>query len=212
MANIKVLVFDLGGVVVELDFKPFIDKVLSKSPYYNDQKKIFFLMEFWKEVEIFDKGLISEEEFYRLACNKLSVRKISKIEFYEAFNSVMSRANEEVIDVIKKLRALHRFKIIALSNVNKTHIDHAIQKKNFLVFLKLFDEMIFSYEVHMIKPEPEIFQYTIKKAGCRPEEIAFIDDNLTNINAARKLGIVGIHFANLKNLIEELKKVGIQLN
>jgi len=206
------MVFDLGGVVVELDFRTFVDKVLSKSPYYNHVSESSFLKEFWKEVEIFDKGLISEEEFYRLACNKLNVSNISKIEFYEAFNSVMTRGNQEVIDVIKKLRALNRFKIIALSNVNKTHIDHALQKKEFLVFLKLFDELIFSYEIHMIKPEPEIFLYTIKKAQCRPEEIVFIDDNLSNVNPARKLGISGIHFTNLKNLIEELKKLGIQLN
>jgi len=207
-----VLVFDLGGVVVDLDFTTFVDKVLSKSPYYNNQRDSTLLKVFWKEVEIFDKGLISEEEFYRLACNKLSVCTISKNEFYEAFNSVMSRVNKEVLDVIKKLRALNLFKIIALSNVNKSHIDNASQKKVFLPFLKLFDELIFSYEVHMIKPEPEIFQYTINKAGCRPEEIAFIDDNLSNVVPARKLGIIGIHFTNLKNLIEELKKLGIQLN
>jgi putative hydrolase of the HAD superfamily len=205
------MVFDLGGVVVELDFRTFVDKVLSKSPYYNDQKDSLFLKAFWKEVEIFDKGLISEEEFYRLACKKLNVSNISEIEFYKAFNSVMTQGNQEVIDVIKKLRALNRFKIIALSNVNKTHIDHALQKKEFLVFLKLFDELIFSYEIHMIKPEPEIFLYTIKKAQCRPEEIVFIDDNLSNVNPARKLGISGIHFTNIKNLIEELKKLGIPL-
>ena len=72
-------------------------------------------------------------------------------------------------------------------------------------FLKYFDEFILSHEVHVTKPSKKIFEYSIEKAGCKPEEIVFIDDGINNIRIARELGIIGIKFLDKEDLVKELK-------
>jgi HAD superfamily hydrolase (TIGR01509 family) len=79
-------------------------------------------------------------------------------------------------------------------------------------FIEYFDELILSHEVHLTKPNPQIFKYAIEKAGCKPEEIVYIDDGLNNIRVAQKLGVIGIHFTNVEDLKKELQKVNIKIN
>ena len=76
-------------------------------------------------------------------------------------------------------------------------------------FLNYFDELILSHEIHLIKPDPKTFEYAIQKAGCKPEQIVFIDDGLNNIRSAKQLGIVAIKYTNIEALIEEFKKLKI---
>ena len=61
----------------------------------------------------------------------------------------------------------------------------------------------------MTKPDKKIFELTIEKAGCKPEEIVFIDDGINNIRAARELGIIGIKFLNKEDLVKELENLQI---
>jgi putative hydrolase of the HAD superfamily len=76
-------------------------------------------------------------------------------------------------------------------------------------FVNYFDELILSHEIHLTKPNPEIFEYTIQKAGCKPEEIIFIDDGLNNIRTAKELGITGIKYSNIDDLKKDLKKLRV---
>ena len=153
---------------------------------------------------------MSDDEFYQLACELLQVCALNQQEFFDAFNSIISGFNHKVKEVLKKLKDSNSFKLIALSNVNSSHWDYLLNQK--WGFIEYFDELILSHEVHMTKPEKKIFDYAIEKAGCKPEEILFIDDGLNNVVSAKKLGIVGIHFSTAKDLIEELRQLGIRIN
>jgi HAD superfamily hydrolase (TIGR01509 family) len=76
-------------------------------------------------------------------------------------------------------------------------------------FVDYFDDLILSHEIHLTKPNPKIFEYSIQKAGCKPEKIIYIDDGLNNLRAAKELGITGIKFTNIDNLKKDLKKYKI---
>ena len=206
--TIKAIVFDLGGVIVDLDFSNFYNKIITQSPLNKPQTPI--ILEFFRQSDIYHQGLMSDEEFYQLACDLLQVCALDQKDFFEAFNSIISGINPKSIDVVKQLRDMNQYKLIALSNVNSSHWEYISNKK--WGFLEYFDEMILSHEIHMTKPDKEIFQYTIKKAGCKPEEIIFIDDGLNNIRSARELGIVGIKFINNEELIKELKNLNVEIN
>jgi epoxide hydrolase-like predicted phosphatase len=205
--DIECLIFDLGDVIVNLDFSKFYKEIISPSPLNKPEAPL--MMEFFRNSDLYHQGKMTDDEFYHLACNLLQVDSciIDQKEFYKAFNSIISGQNEELVKLIKQISEKGKHKLILLSNVNKSHWDY-LKKKNY-EFIDLFDETILSHEVHLIKPDPKIFEIAIEKAQCKPEKIIFIDDGFNNIKNAEDLGIKGIHFTNVKELKNEFEKIGI---
>ena len=206
--SIKVIVLDLGRVLVELDFKRFIDDVISKSPLYIS-KKNEILNDFCKETLPYDLGNISKEEFFELSCKFLKIDDISEPAFFKAFNSVISNNNEKLIEIMSRLKDMRKFKLFLLSNVNPTHWEYGLKHK--WNFIKIFDKLFLSFRLHMAKPDIKIFHHIIKLAKCEPEEILFIDDTLDNILAAKSLGIYGIQYIDLLNLINGLRELNFEV-
>ena len=203
--KVKAIVFDLGGVIVDLDFSNFYNKIISQSPLKKPQTPI--MLEFFRQSDIYHQGKMTDDEFYKLACDLLQVCMLNQSEFFDAFNSIISGYNSNVSEIIKRIRESNQYKLIALSNVNSSHWDYILKKK--WEFIDWFDELILSHETHLIKPNPKVFEYTIKQAGCKPKQIVYIDDGLNNIRSAKELGIIGIKYTNAEELLDELKKLKI---
>jgi len=209
--TIKALIFDLGGVIVDLDFSRFFKEVIEVSPLQSPQSSL--LLEFWRQSEIYHQGKITNEDFYNQACELLQVCVLNEEEFFKSFNSVISHVNNDVLDLIKSLKKTKKYKLILLSNVNKSHwnylVNNLIKEKSTRDFIGLFDDLLLSFQLYLTKPHQEIYQLAIRRAGCRPDEIAFVDDGLKNIRSAEELGIHGIRYTKLNELKVELKKLGI---
>ena len=211
--TIKALIFDLGGVIVDLDFSKFFKEVIEVSPLHTPQSSL--LLEFWRQSEIYHQGKITNEDFYNQACELLQVCALNKEEFFKSFNSVISHINNDVLDLIKSLKKTKKYKLILLSNVNESHwdyfINNFIKEKSEGDFVELFDDLLLSFQLFITKPNQEIYQIAIRRAGCHPDEIVFIDDGLKNIHSAEELGIHSIRYTKLSELRVELKKLGIIL-
>ena len=204
--TIKAIIFDLGGVIVNLDYSNFYKQIIALSPLEKPQTRI--MLEFFRQSDLYHQGKMTDEEFYKLACEILQVCMINQNQFYEAFNSIISDSSQPgMISLLKDLKDMKRYKLIALSNVNSSHWDYLLNKK--WDFLEYFGEFILSHEVHLTKPDPRIFQLAIEKSECNAEEIVYVDDGLNNISSANDLGIRGIYFTNVEDLIEEFKKLKI---
>lgn len=207
--TIKTIIFDLGGVIVDLDYSNFYKQIIALSPLEKPQTRI--MLEFFRQSDLYHQGKMTDEEFYKLACEILQVCMINQNQFYEAFNSIISGSSQpEMISLLKELKDMKKYKLIALSNVNSSHWDYLLNKK--WDFLEYFGEFILSHEVHLTKPDPRIFQLAIEKSECKAEEIVYIDDGLNNIRSANDLGIRCIYFTNVENLTEEFKKLKILVN
>jgi putative hydrolase of the HAD superfamily len=76
-------------------------------------------------------------------------------------------------------------------------------------WLPRFDVLVWSYQLHMAKPDPAIYLHTLQKLGTRPDETLFIDDKQVNIDAARDLGMPAILFSTVERLRLDLIAAGL---
>ena len=75
--------------------------------------------------------------------------------------------------------------------------------------LQKLDGMVISYQIHMLKPDPAIFRRTAEILGINTWETIFIDDNLPNVEGAKKAGMEGYHFTSPTDLKAHFYQLGI---
>lgn len=198
--NIKVIIFDLGKVIVDFDHMRICTKLSKQSPFGPD--RIHDII-FNSGLEAsFDMGIISPENFY------LSVKKKARLEininvFQEIWTKIFT-LNPEIEELISSLK--NKYRLLCLSNTNSWHFEYCMQK---FPVLKLFDSFILSYKVGKTKPDSTIFEEAIKKAATLPDECVYIDDVPEFVETASKLGINGIHFRTVRKLKKELSDLNI---
>lgn len=196
--NIKALIFDLGNVIVNLNMRKFYKKILPKS----DNKQINIYKDLWEPIEKLDKGLFSKEEFYQEAKKRFQFQDVGNKEFFHMFNSIFDSLNYKLLDFIKKLKQDKMYKVFALSNTNPLHIEFLA--KNIIDFQDYFNQVFYSYELGMIKPDPKIFLLVLEHINYKPSECIFIDDNRKNVKVAEQIGMIGIQFRNETKFLEEI--------
>lgn len=149
-----------------------------------------------------DRGDIDEEELF----GRLSALSGEPAE--EIDRDFMRRAviNPDTVALIEELR--RKYRVALLSNAQASWL-HKILKANDLY--RLFETMVISGEEHIIKPEPEIFRLLVSRMGISPSEAVFLDDNPTNAEAARAVGMHGIVFKNAEDAKNELRKLGVEI-
>ncbi len=115
-----------------------------------------------------------------------------------------------MVELIRNIKSSNNLKLICMSNINSSHWKY-LKKQKWDIW-ELFDEFILSHEIHITKPDAKVFELALDKAGCKPEEVLFIDDGLNNVRAAQEMGINAIRFMGLDSLVEELPKYNIKLS
>lgn len=113
--------------------------------------------------------------------------------------------NEPLVEILRELKK-EGHTLILLTNANH----HFFRTKLYIkypYFTSLFDDIIISSEVKMLKPNKDIFLYTLEQINKKPEEILFIDDTTENVEVAESLGIQGIVYTGVEELKRELGKV-----
>lgn len=115
-----------------------------------------------------------------------------------------------LIEMLKKLRQ-KGFKLVLLSNGNHAFFERKIYT-TFPEFKSLFDEVIISSEVGMVKPNADIYVHALEKIQSVPEESVFIDDSKVNIDAASALGMKTFLYADLLSFVAFLKTIGVNVS
>ncbi len=197
--NIKALIFDLGNIVININMRNFYKKILPVS----ENKEIKIYKDLWEPIENLDKGLFSKEEFYQEAKKRFLFQDISVQTFFNMFNNIFDSLNYKLLDFIKKLRQEKRYKVFALSNTNSLHVEFLVA--NIIDFREHFDQVFYSYELGLIKPNPKIFLHVLEHINYKPSECIFIDDNRKNVKVARQIGMIGFQFRNEVKFFEEIK-------
>lgn len=112
------------------------------------------------------------------------------------------KINVHLANYIEKL---HKdYKTALLSNASGPFLRQILHRTN---LMKLFDVLVISSEVGLIKPDPEIYKYALKKLGVRAEEAVFIDDSAPRAEGAAKVGIKTIVYKDFPQAKSELDRV-----
>ncbi len=186
-AEIKNIIFDFGGVLVDLDKSRCIESFKSIGFYQAEQ-----LVDTYSQQGVFGKleaGFITREEFC-IQVRQMTGCGVTDEQIWKAWNVLLKGIPTYRLDALLELR--NYYHVYLLSNTNAPHWEYARDNQFTYKGHKVEDffEMLFlSYELNQVKPNEDIFRTVIEKSGIIPEETLFIDDSVANCATARKFGI-----------------------
>jgi putative hydrolase of the HAD superfamily len=194
----SVIVSDLGNVILPFNYETAVNKLeLIEKGLGN--KFLTYLKSNYELHKKNERGDITSGEFIRIMVRALDY-KVSQEEFCNIYSKIFV-VNEPLVSLLAELHK--KYTLILLSNTNKIHRDYGWGN---YPFLKYFDKLILSYEVHAVKPEPEIYKAVEAFTQIPPENHLFIDDIAEYAEAAKKMGWDAIQYINFKKLEMELTK------
>jgi putative hydrolase of the HAD superfamily len=203
--NIQNIIFDLGGVILNIDYQKAITGLQNIG--IHDFDKLYTLSGQTKLFDNYDKGLISPAEF-RDGILKATHTNISDEAFNNAWNLMLVDIPSERIQLLNNLKK--KFTTFLLSNTNEIHLECLFDYMNKTFKLKnldpLFDKTYYSCRIHMRKPDSDIYLHVLNDSKLIASETLFIDDFQQNIDAAQKLGILGYCLQKETSLTDLLTK------
>ncbi len=184
---IKNIIFDLGGVILDVDYYRAVEVFRNMGipefdAIYSQQKQALLF-------DRFEKGELTAAEFRQVIRNMNQALDDASID--KAWNSMILETPPERMNFLEKLNS--RFRLYLLSNTNEIHIRHFTEyfSKTFGPgrFEALFKKIYLSSLLGMRKPESGIFNLVISENALIPEETLFIDDSAQHVEGARRTGL-----------------------
>jgi 2-haloacid dehalogenase len=199
---VNTVVFDLGGVLVDWDPRYLLRKVMPGREAEMETLLADVLNQAWNLER--DKGDSWAEAMEKNKADYPQWADIFDI-YTERWAETLGGSHEDTVDILRQLKA-RGTPLFALSNWSAEMFPHAEATYD---WLELFDGVVVSGRVGMIKPDREIFDYLLRTYGLEAGDILFIDDHEPNISAARSYGIRAHHFTAPDALREELVEAGL---
>lgn len=208
MAAIKNIIFDLGGVIINLDTPATIaafnrlSAVAFESIYTQAQQTRLF--------DQFDKGQVTEADFFT-GLRTLLKTNVPTDTLKAAWNAMLLDFPEHRIYMLGTLKS--KYRLFLLSNTNETHVAafekilHQSHSYNNLE--PLFEKVYYSCRVGMRKPDAEIFQYVLLQNQLNPAETIFVDDTQQHVNGAKACGIEAVLLPKEKDVTALVKELSL---
>jgi len=194
---IKAVIFDFGRVVSAQKpsslFRSY-EEDLGLAP--GTLNRVMFGSPAWQEVLVGHKTF---DQYWREIGPALGLHTPEEIEAFRRRYAGDEAINDGVLDLIRRLHG--RYKLAVLSNSPPG----LARWLAYWGMLDLFDVVFCSGDEGVVKPEPAAFELTLARLGVAPEEAAFVDDTTGHVEAARSLGLHGIHFTTAEALARELE-------
>ncbi|PWJ58747.1 putative hydrolase of the HAD superfamily [Dyadobacter jejuensis] len=207
--SIKNLLFDLGDVIINIDVPIAFQAFAELSGI--DLDEIHALVKQHDLFRKFETGQLSEVEF------RNTVRTILKQEHWEdqhidqAWNSLLLDIPVERIELLKALSTKYRLFLLSnTSSIHITQVNKILHQATGITSLdQLFEKVFVSYEMGMMKPDPNIYHGVLSQAEIRADETLFLDDNGDNIAAAAQIGLQTIHVQKPTTILEYLEDYAV---
>lgn len=198
-ARISVIVFDLGRVIVDLDFDAFPRLLGFERSYASPSVRLSV-----ERLAIqYETGKITTGQFFD-SLDEILHHKFRREELLDAWNAIIGKENSAIATIIHEVQ-LH-YKTAILSNTSPTHFQKALDTSP---ILRKISKRYLSYEIGAMKPDLAVYRYVIEDLNVDPSTILFIDDISENILAAQHCGLAGALFTDPLRLRRELESRSI---
>ena len=203
MADLKNIIFDLGGVLINIDYKKTERAFIGLG--FENFEAMYSQFSADAIFEKLETGKITNKDFYDKLIS-LSDNTITANQIKNAWNELILDWRVKSLDFLEMLSP--KYKLFLLSNTNAIHHEYFINSLNHETnrteIDSLFTKAYYSHEIHLRKPNTDIFEFVAKDANIKIEETLFIDDSYNNIETAKELGFK-THLLLEKERIENLK-------
>ena len=199
-ASVKNIIFDFGGVILNIDYK--LTETAFARLGLKDFDTIYSQATQIELFDVFEKGLMSAAEFRKEIRKFIGTATDDQIDM--AWNSMLLDLPEERIKLLDKLKTTYR--TFLLSNTNEIHFSafSSYMKDKFKrdIFSEAFEKAYVSHKVNMRKPDAEIFEFVVQENSLQKEETLFIDDSIQHIQAAKKVGLHTLFLEKGKTIVD----------
>ncbi len=200
MVKITNAIFDVGGVLL-VDF--IDDKIADLAAKYGRTTDIGLMLEAKKRYRPFvDCGHMEEETFWKKALAAIDIEATPEdlnLEYY--FKEIPGG-----IPLVRNLKD----RGLTVSILSNDSLSLSSMRRQRYGFDALFHDVVISCHHGVVKPDLSLYRIALERIKARPENCVFLDDRPENIEAARQVGIHGIHFQNTHQATRELEKSGVE--
>ena len=196
--QIKNIIFDLGGVIINLSVETTVQRLSNLTGL-----PATFIHEKLLKSDIFkdhEKGIVSDKDFRDSIRTELGINCTDE-EIDACWNAMLLDIPQERIELLLYLKS--KYRIFLLSNTNEIHLFQVIKilgASNF-TFEQLFEKVYYSHRLAMRKPDKKIFEYVLNENNLIAEQTLFLDDNLDNLKGAEAVGIHTFHVQQPESLL-----------
>ena len=198
--QIRVLLFDLGGVLIELND---LSELLQLNGHEMPVNKPWSDWLYSPAVRAFEMGISTKDQFADKYIEETNL-PIKRDEFLNAFIQLPKGLYPDAHRLIERCR--DRYFIACLSNTNALHWQRLIHEMG---IDRMFDQHFASHLTGKLKPDRESFEHVLQRLNCDPPAIVFLDDNEMNVTAARSVGIIAYRTQGAREAEKILEKTGI---
>lgn len=201
MANIRKVVFDIGGVLIDWNPRHLFRKVFD-----SEEEMEWFLANVctydWNVQQdggkLFSVATAELQERFPEYSDKIAL-------YYGRWEEMLGGEIKGTVEIFQKLKSAG-MPLYALSNWSHEAFPVAYERYG---FMKEFDGLVVSGYEKLLKPDHAIYRVLMERYGINPEESVYIDDNKPNADAAAELGFRAIHFLSSDQLRDELRALGL---
>ena len=196
-SSIKALLFDLGGVVLEVNFQRVFKSWAAMSALnQNEIKSLFKLDEHYQQHE---RGQINASVFFEHLRQSLQLTATND-EMTHAWNSIFGKEMTASLDAIDVIRS--KLPAYGFSNTNRTH--QIYWEHHYPRIPNTFEKLFVSSEIGLRKPDAEAFEFILNELSLGPNEVLFFDDTQENIEGAKRLGIQTVLVSGADSVVSAL--------
>ena len=196
--RVRNVIFDFGGVLVTWRPQEIIDSFYPEPELREALRTHAFQHDDWLDM---DRGTMDEASVVRRCAARMARPEAELRELFEHVRAALQPI-EPTVALLRELRSRSDLKLYGLSNMSETIFAYLSGRHD---FFELFDGIVVSAAVKLLKPEPEIYEHLRERFSLDFSESIFIDDLARNVESARGAGLPAIQFTSTDQVRRELE-------